>query len=105
MAKRVYFFGSKQAEGDGTQKELLGGKGAGLAEMTLIGLPVPAGFTITIDTCAEYYAAGKRYPKELDKEIRANIAKLEKSTGKKLGDAKDPLLVSGVRAPRAQCRA
>ncbi|HYG76645.1 MAG TPA: pyruvate, phosphate dikinase [Planctomycetota bacterium] len=101
MAKRVYFFGGGKAEGRGDQKELLGGKGAGLAEMTSIGLPVPAGFTITIDTCAEYYASGKRYPKELDKEVRANIAKLEKVTGKKLGDPNDPLLVS-VRSGAAR---
>ena len=101
MPKRVYFFGGGKAEGNGTQKELLGGKGAGLAEMTMIGLPVPGGFTITIDTCAEYYAAGKRYPKELDKEIRAHISKLELATGKKLGDASDPLLVS-VRSGAAR---
>ena len=93
MSKYVYSFGGGTADGDGSMKDTLGGKGAGLAEMTSIGLPVPAGFTITIDTCADYYAAGKRYPKELDKEVRANIAKLEKVTGKKLGDANDPLLV------------
>jgi len=101
MPKRVYFFGGGKAEGQGTQKELLGGKGAGLAEMTSIGLPVPAGFTITIDSCAEYYASGKRYPKDLDKEVRANIARLEKTTGKKLGDPSDPLLVS-VRSGAAK---
>src|ERR1043165_247778 len=101
MPKRVYFFGGGKAEGQGHQKELLGGKGAGLAEMTNIGLPVPAGFTITIDTCAEYYAAGKRYPKALDAEIRANIARLEAVTGKKLGDPSDPLLVS-VRSGAAR---
>ncbi|HLX61245.1 MAG TPA: pyruvate, phosphate dikinase [Planctomycetota bacterium] len=101
MAKRVYFFGGGVAEGNGNQKELLGGKGAGLAEMTKIGLPVPAGFTITIDTCAEYYAAGKRYPKALDAEIRSNIARLEAATGKKLGDPNDPLLVS-VRSGAAR---
>ena len=101
MPKRVYFFGGGKAEGNGSHKELLGGKGAGLAEMTMIGLPVPAGFTLTIDTCAEYYATGKRYPKDLDKEIRQNIAKLEKVTGKKLGDPKNPLLVS-VRSGAAR---
>lgn len=101
MAKRVYSFGGGKAEGRGDQKELLGGKGAGLAEMTQIGLPVPAGFTITIDSCAEYYATGKRYPKDLDKEVRAHIAKLEKTTGKKLGDPSDPLLVS-VRSGAAR---
>jgi len=101
MPKRVYFFGGGKAEGQGTQKELLGGKGAGLAEMTSIGLPVPAGFTLTIDTCAEYYDNKKRYPKDLDKEVRQHIAKLEKVTGKKLGDPKDPLLVS-VRSGAAR---
>jgi pyruvate, orthophosphate dikinase len=101
MPKRVYFFGGGKAEGQGHQKELLGGKGAGLAEMTNIGLPVPGGFTITIDTCAEYYANGRKYPKGLDQEIRANVARLEKVTGKKLGDPNDPLLVS-VRSGAAR---
>ena len=101
MPKRVYSFGGGKAEGLGTQKELLGGKGAGLAEMTMIGLPVPAGFTITIDTCAEYYASGKRYPSPLDKEIREALHKLEVVTGKKLGDKHDPLLVS-VRSGAAR---
>ena len=101
MSKRVYFFGGGRAEGKGHQKELLGGKGAGLAEMTNIGLPVPAGFTITIDSCAEYYALGRRYPKGLEAEVRASIARLEKVTAKKLGDPEDPLLVS-VRSGAAR---
>jgi len=101
MPKRVYFFGGGKAEGQGGQKELLGGKGAGLAEMTNIGLPVPAGFTITIDSCAEYYKLGKSYPKGLDAEVKANIVRLEKLTGKKLGDSEDPLLVS-VRSGAAR---
>jgi pyruvate,orthophosphate dikinase len=101
MPKRVYFFGAGKAEGQGHQKELLGGKGAGLAEMTNIGLPVPGGFTITIDTCAEYYTLGQKFPKGLEQEVRQHVAKLEKAAGKKLGDPNDPLLVS-VRSGAAR---
>ena len=101
MPKRVYFFGGGKAEGGGCSKDLLGGKGVGLAEMTSIGLPVPAGFTITIDACAEYYTLGKKFPQGLEQEVRQQLAKLEKVTGKKLGDAKDPLLVS-VRSGAAR---
>lgn len=92
--KFVYFFGAGSAEGDGSMKELLGGKGAGLAEMTSIGLPVPAGFTITTEVCDLYYKNGKKYPAGLKEEVQSYVAKLEKTTGKKLGDPKDPLLVS-----------
>ncbi len=92
--KYVYFFGGGKAEGKSEQKKLLGGKGAGLAEMTNIGLPVPPGFTITTETCAEYYQNNKKWPAGLKEEILTHLAKLEKTTGKKLGDAKDPLLVS-----------
>ena len=101
MPKRVYFFGGGKAEGRGDQKILLGGKGAGLAEMTNIGLPVPPGFTITIDACAEYWKLGKRHPAGLDKEVLQNLRKLEAVTGKKLGDPHDPLLVS-VRSGAAR---
>jgi pyruvate,orthophosphate dikinase len=96
MAKKkfVYAFGNGVAEGNGTDKELLGGKGAGLAEMTKIGLPVPAGFTITTEVCDLYYKSGKKWPAGLDKEVDKQLKQLEKTTGKKLGDAKDPLLVS-----------
>jgi pyruvate,orthophosphate dikinase len=94
MAKYVYFFGGAKAEGNGTMKELLGGKGAGLAEMTSIGLPVPGGFTITTEVCDLYYKNGKKYPAGLKEEVDKNLAKLEKIAGKKLGDPKDPLLVS-----------
>ena len=96
MAKKkfVYAFGNGVAEGDGTMKESLGGKGAGLAEMTKIGLPVPAGFTITTDVCDLYFKNGKKWPEGLDKEVEKNLKQLEKVSGKKLGDAKDPLLVS-----------
>jgi pyruvate, orthophosphate dikinase len=99
--KYVYFFGAGKADGNGEMKDLLGGKGAGLAEMTRIGLPVPAGFTITTETCDYYLTHGKKYPKELRAEVAKNIARLEKLTGKKLGDAKDPLLVS-VRSGSAK---
>jgi pyruvate,orthophosphate dikinase len=99
--KYVYFFGAGKADGNGEMKDLLGGKGAGLAEMTRIGLPVPAGFTITTETCDYYLTHGKKYPKELHAEVSKNIARLEKLTGKKLGDAKDPLLVS-VRSGSAK---
>ncbi len=92
--KMVYFFGGGAADGDGKMKELLGGKGAGLAEMTLIGLPVPAGFTITTEVCDLYYKNNKQYPAGLKEEVEENLRKLEKLVGKKLGDPKDPLLVS-----------
>lgn len=93
-SKFVYFFGDRKAEGNGTMKELLGGKGAGLAEMTMIGLPVPAGFTITTEVCAQFYKLGKKYPVGLKEEVAQHLKKLEAVTGKKLGDPVDPLLVS-----------
>ncbi len=99
--KYVYFFGKGSAEGKGTQKTLLGGKGAGLAEMTNIGLPVPGGFTITTEACQKYYDSGKKWPSGLDAQVRQNLARLEKACGKKLGDPNDPLLVS-VRSGAAQ---
>jgi pyruvate, orthophosphate dikinase len=94
MAKYVYFFGGKTADGNGKMKELLGGKGANLAEMCLIGLPVPAGFTITTEVCNYYYANNKQYPKELKGEVEAALRKTEEVMGAKFGDAKKPLLVS-----------
>ena len=99
--KYVYFFGAGKADGTGEMKELLGGKGAGLAEMTRIGLPVPAGFTITTEACDYYFQRGRRYPKELRAEVAKHLTRLEKLTGRKLGDAKDPLLVS-VRSGSAR---
>ena len=101
MKKWVYFFGAGKAEGDGEWRDLLGGKGAGLAEMTKIGLPVPAGFTISTETCDYFYKNGKKYPGELNKQVLDNVAKLEKVTKKKLGDPKNPLLVS-VRSGSAR---
>ena len=72
--KRVYRFGGKKAEGNGTMRELLGGKGANLAEMNLLGMPVPAGFTITTECCAEYYALGGGYSDALKEEVKAAMA-------------------------------
>jgi len=103
MAKQkfVYSFGAGKAEGNGTQRQLLGGKGAGLAEMTGIGLPVPAGFTITVDACAHFHANGRKWPGGMEQEVKAQLVKLEKTCKKKLGDARDPLLVS-VRSGAAR---
>ena len=101
MTKWVYFFGAGKAEGDGTWRDLLGGKGAGLAEMTKIGLPVPAGFTISTEACDYFYKSGKKYPAELKKQVAEKVARLEKVTRKKLGDPKNPLLVS-VRSGSAR---
>ena len=92
--KRVYYFGGKEAEGDGSMKNLLGGKGANLAEMCKLGIPVPAGFTITTDCCTEYYQLGCKYPAELESEVKDAIAKSEKAMGMIFGDKKNPLLLS-----------
>src|SRR5205085_9537121 len=94
MAKYVYFFGGKDAEGNGKMKELLGGKGANLAEMCKIGLPVPAGVTITTETCNYYYAHGKTYPPELKAQVEEAFRKTEAVMAAKFGDPKNPLLVS-----------
>jgi len=99
--KFVYFFGAGKAEGKGTQRALLGGKGAGLAEMTSIGLPVPAGFTITVKTCEYYWANKKQWPAGFEPQLREYVGKLEKVCKKKLGDRHDPLLVS-VRSGAAR---
>ncbi|MGH9716028.1 MAG: pyruvate, phosphate dikinase [Candidatus Acidiferrales bacterium] len=99
--KFVYFFGAGKADGAGDMRDLLGGKGAGLAEMTRIGLPVPAGFTITTEACDYYFKHGRKYPGELRSQVQKELDRLEKLTGKKLGDAKDPLLVS-VRSGSAR---
>ena len=95
MKKWVYFFGAGKAEGDGSWRALLGGKGAGLAEMSRIGLPVPPGFTITTEVCTYYYGNRKAYPKTLDAQIKSAVARVEKIMGSKFGDTKKmPLLVS-----------
>jgi len=90
MKKYVYFFD----EGKGDMKSILGGKGAGLAEMTRIGVPVPHGFTISTEACIEYYKNGQKYPEGLESQTKENLTKLEKVSKKKLGDPKNPLLVS-----------
>jgi pyruvate,orthophosphate dikinase len=100
-AKYVYFFGGKKAEGKADMKELLGGKGANLAEMVNIGLPVPAGFTITTEVCTAYYKNNKKYPKELDKQVKDALAKVEREMGAKFGDKVNPLLVSVRSGARA----
>jgi pyruvate,orthophosphate dikinase len=99
--KYVYFFGGKKAEGRADMKELLGGKGANLAEMVNIGLPVPAGFTITTEVCTAYYKNNKKYPKELIPQVKQALAKVEKIMGAKFGDPKNPLLVSVRSGARA----
>ncbi|MFO0837619.1 MAG: putative PEP-binding protein [Phycisphaerae bacterium] len=101
MAKYVYFFGDGKAEGKGHQKQLLGGKGAGLAEMTEIGLPVPAGFTVTVEACDYFHSHDETWPKGMEKEVRKQLKRLEDICGKRLGDEKDPLLVS-VRSGAAR---
>jgi len=92
--KYVYFFGGGKADGRGDMKDLLGGKGAGLAEMTNLNIPVPAGFTITTKACNEYFNAGKKYPPGLWEQVLENLKKVEKSMGIKLGDPVNPLLLS-----------
>jgi len=98
--KYVYLFGNKKADGNGGMKPLLGGKGANLAEMTRIGLPVPPGFTITTEVCTYYYAHGRSYPKELWAQCKVGVANMEKILNKRFGDMERPLLVavrSGAR--------
>jgi len=92
--KMIYYFGATRTDGKGDQKSLLGGKGANLADMTSIGLPVPPGFTITTEVCDAYYKGGRKLPKGLMEEVAKHIAMLEKELGKKFGDTKNPLLVS-----------
>jgi pyruvate,orthophosphate dikinase len=95
MAKKnVYFFGAGKAEGKAEMKNLLGGKGANLAEMCNLGIPVPAGFTITTEMCTVYYENKRKLPAELTKEVNAAMAKVEKIMGKKFGDPASPLLIS-----------
>src|SRR5215831_719759 len=93
-ARYVYYFGDGHADGAGTMKPLLGGKGANLHEMTRIGLPVPPGFTIDTEVCTYFYGHNRSYPPQLEAKVAAALAKLEKSVGKKFGDKERPLLVS-----------
>jgi pyruvate,orthophosphate dikinase len=92
--KYVYFFGNGKADGNRNMKDLLGGKGSGLAEMTNAALPVPPGFTISTEACTLYYAEGRKVPATVDREMIENLGKLEKASGAKLGDVSNPLLVS-----------
>ena len=97
----VYVFGGGKAQGRSGMKELLGGKGANLAEMANLGLPVPPGFTITTAVCTHYYANAKVYPRDLDKQVDAGLAHIAKITGRRFGDPANPLLVSVRSGARA----
>src|SRR6476469_9422435 len=100
MSKYVYFFGGKTADGNGKMKELLGGKGANLAEMCLIGLPVPAGFTISTEVCTYFYQNGRQYPPELKEQFADAMRRMETDMGTKFGDSTNPMLLacrSGAR--------
>ncbi len=101
MAKWVYSFGDGRAEGKADMKNLLGGKGANLAEMSNLGLPVPPGFTVTTELCTWYYANDRKYPADLDGQVTAALARVEEITGRKFGDSKMPLLVSVRSGARA----
>src|SRR5437588_3195610 len=92
--KWVYSFGSGKAEGRAAMRDLLGGKGAGLAEMASLGLPVPPGFTVTTAVCTYYYQNGKTYPKRLADTVAAALAEIGRITDKRFGDRANPLLVS-----------
>lgn len=100
-SKYVYFFGGAKAEGKAKMKNLLGGKGANLAEMVNIGIPVPAGFTITTEVCTYFYENKKKYPKELKAQVKAALKKIENEMGAKFGDPEEPLLVSVRSGARA----
>ena len=99
--KWIYTFGDGKAEGEAGMKNLLGGKGANLAEMSNLGLPVPPGFTITTEVCTWYYDNGKSFPPELDGQARAALAEMARLTGKVFGDPANPLLVSVRSGARA----
>jgi len=101
MGQYVFYFGDGHAEGNAKMKNILGGKGAGLAEMTNIGIPVPPGFTISTEVCTYFYAHEKSYPPELKRDVEHNLARVEKSVGRKFGDATRPLLVSVRSGARA----
>ena len=101
MAKWVYSFGNGKAEGKSAMRDLLGGKGANLAEMSNLGLPVPPGFTVTTEVCTHFYANKRSYPAELKAQVAAALGSVEKIVGRKFGDAKKPLLVSVRSGARA----
>ncbi|MEE9315757.1 MAG: PEP/pyruvate-binding domain-containing protein, partial [bacterium] len=92
--KYVYFFGEGKADGKAKMKNLLGGKGSNLAEMTNLGIRVPAGFTISTEVCTIYYENKGKFPEGLEKEVEENLKKVEKAMGSKFGDTENPLLVS-----------
>ncbi|MDQ4061254.1 MAG: pyruvate, phosphate dikinase, partial [Pseudomonadota bacterium] len=94
MPKWVYTFGDGKAEGAARMRPLLGGKGANLAEMSSLGLPVPPGFTITTEVCTYYYAHGRSYPADLEAQVEAGLAHIARIVGKSFGDPENPLLVS-----------
>src|SRR5438270_12022612 len=94
MTKWVYSFGASQNEGRADMRNLLGGKGANLAEMASIGLPVPPGFTITTEVCTAFYENDRRYPNGLVEQVRAALARVEEAVGLRFGDRRKPLLVS-----------
>jgi len=93
-SKYVYFFGAGKADGNSEMKNLLGGKGANIAEMTNLGIPVPPGFTITTEVCSYFYDHGRSYPPELQGQVEESLKRLEDMMGRKFGDADKPLLVS-----------
>ena len=101
MSKWVYRFGDGTAEGRADMKNLLGGKGANLAEMANLGLPVPPGFTVTTEVCTYYYANGNQYPSDLKDQVQAALAEIERIIGAKFGDTANPLLVSVRSGARA----
>lgn len=101
MTQWVYGFGGGSADGDASMKNLLGGKGANLAEMSSLGLPVPPGFTVTTEVCTHYYANNETYPADLDAQVQAALAKVEGVVGKTFGDVENPLLVSVRSGARA----
>jgi len=103
VKKYVYFFGGWKADGRGDMKDLLGGKGAGLAEMTNLKIPVPAGFTVTTEACNEYFKAGKKYPPGMWEQVLDNLKKVEKAMGMKFGDSVNLLLVSRTKGDGCIC--
>ena len=103
MTKWVYSFGPELTEGKGAMRDLLGGKGANLAEMASLGLPVPPGFTVTTGVCSYFYANGKSYPAELAAEVDAALASVGRQTGRTFADPSNPLLVSVRSGARSSC--
>ena len=101
--KTVYFFGDGSADGQANMKNLLGGKGANLAEMTNLGIPVPAGLTITTDVCTYYYDNSQSFPDQLEKQLKESVNKIEKAMSKDFGNPENPLLLSVRSGQECQC--